>query len=185
LNPSTILFFLQGIIFPSGAYVHARLVLHPGGQCSILLLRKKIFCGNTLLTSNGILQHSETKSDEYHLSNAFYLRYLNRKWPKPCQTLPQQYFANHASDTPRAIPVNCVNNDDNHANNNNVDANEAAVAEAGETNLANDDVNTNYSNEVVEFRVAKLADKRPHPPPRRTLTQQTLPIRQLIHQEMK
>jgi hypothetical protein len=78
--------------------------------------------------------------------------------------LPQQYFANHASNPPRAIPVNYVDNDDNNANNNNVDANEAIVAEAGETNVANDDVNTNNSNEVVEFRVAKLADKQPQPP---------------------
>jgi hypothetical protein len=31
------------------------------------------FCGNTLYTSNGILQHSATKSDDYHLSTAFYL----------------------------------------------------------------------------------------------------------------
>ncbi len=46
------------------------------------------------------------------------------------------------------------------------------MAEAGKNNLANDDVNTNDSHEVVEFRVAKLADKSPHPPPQKTLPQQ-------------
>ncbi len=56
---------------------------------------------------------------------------------------------------PRAIPVNHVNNDDNHTNNN-VDSNEAIVAEAGEANVANDDVNTNDSNEVGESRAADL-----------------------------
>jgi hypothetical protein len=135
------------------------------------------YCGNMLHTfnGNGILQHSETKSDDYHLSTAFYLWYLYRKRPKPLlppQTLPQWYFANHASDPPRANPVNYVNNDDNSTNNNNVDANEAVVAEAGETNVANDDVNTNNSNQVVEFRVAKLADKQPHLLLQRTLLQQ-------------
>jgi hypothetical protein len=43
------------------------------------------------------------------------------------------------------------------------------VAEVGETNVANDDVNTNDSNEVVDSTVANLADKQPHPPLQRTL----------------
>ncbi len=74
-----------------------------------------------------------------------------------------------ANSSPRAIPVNYVNNNDNHTNNNNVDSNEAIVAEAGETNVANDDVNTNDSNEVVESRAANLANKQPCPPLQRTL----------------
>jgi hypothetical protein len=72
---------------------------------------------------------------------------------------------------PTAIPVNYVNNDDNAANKNNIDSNEAVVAEAKETNVANDDVNTNDSNEVVESTAADLADKQPHPPLQRTLPQ--------------
>ncbi len=69
-----------------------------------------------------------------------------------------------ADSRPRAIPVNYVNNDDNDANNNNVDGNEAIVAEAGVTNVANEDVNTNNSNEVADSTAANLADKQPHPP---------------------
>ena len=34
---------------------------------------KEDFCGNTLYTANGILQHFESKPDEYHKSTAFYL----------------------------------------------------------------------------------------------------------------
>jgi hypothetical protein len=51
-----------------------------------------------------------------------------------------------ADSNPTATPVNYVNNDDNDANNNIIDSNEAVVAEAWETNVANDDVNTNDSN---------------------------------------
>jgi hypothetical protein len=58
-----------------------------------------------------------------------------------------------------AIPVNFVNIDENDANNDNIDSSGAVVAEARETNVANNDVNTNYSNEVVESTVADLADK--------------------------
>jgi hypothetical protein len=43
LEPSTILFILQVLIFPSVAYIHAHLVLLLEGQCSNLLLRKKSF----------------------------------------------------------------------------------------------------------------------------------------------
>ncbi len=43
------------------------------------------------------------------------------------------------------------------------------MAEARETNVANDDVNTNDFNEVVESTAAILADKQPHPPLLRTL----------------
>jgi hypothetical protein len=75
---------------------------------------KEDFCGNTPYTANGILQHSELKPDEYHTSTAFCLLYLLCKQPKPLlhpwelspQTLPQQYFDNHAFDPPKAIPVN-------------------------------------------------------------------------------
>jgi hypothetical protein len=69
-----------------------------------------------------------------------------------------------ADSNPTAIPVNYVNNDDNDTNNTIIDSNEAVVAEAGETNVANDDVSTNDSNEAVESTAAKLADKQPHPP---------------------
>jgi hypothetical protein len=34
-------------------------------------------CKNTLYTSNGILQHSEAKSDEYHQPTAFYFQKLS------------------------------------------------------------------------------------------------------------
>jgi hypothetical protein len=37
------LFILRGKNISSVAYVHVRLVLHPGGQSSILLLTKKFF----------------------------------------------------------------------------------------------------------------------------------------------
>ncbi len=75
---------------------------------------ERFFCGNTPYTANGILQHSESKPDDYHESTAFYLWYLFCKQPKPLlnpqelspQTLPLQYFDNHASDPSRAIPVN-------------------------------------------------------------------------------
>ncbi len=86
-----------------------------------------------------------------------------------------------ADSNPTAIQVNCVDNDDNDANNNITDSNEAVVAEDGETkNVANDDVNINASNEVVECTAANLVN----------LTHRykgychnaTLPIRQPIHQ---
>jgi hypothetical protein len=76
-----------------------------------------------------------------------------------------------ADSNPTAIPANYVNNNDNDANNDIIDSNEAVVAEAGETNVANDDVNTNDSNEVIDSTVADLADKQPHPPLQRTLPQ--------------
>ncbi len=74
-----------------------------------------------------------------------------------------------ADSNPTAIPVNHVNNDNNETNNSIIDSNEAVVAEAGETNVANDDVNTNDSNEVVDSTAANSADKQPHPPLHRTL----------------
>ncbi len=73
-----------------------------------------------------------------------------------------------ANSSPRNIQVNYVNNDDNDTKNNNIDSNKAIAAEARETIVANDDVNTNDSNEVVESTVAALADKQPHPPLQRT-----------------
>ncbi len=73
-----------------------------------------------------------------------------------------------ADSNPTAIPVNYVNNDDNDANNNDIDSNEAVVAEAGETNVANHDVNINDSNEVIDSTAANLADKQPHPPLQKT-----------------
>jgi hypothetical protein len=74
-----------------------------------------------------------------------------------------------ANSNPTEIPVNHVNNDDNDANNNIIDSNWAVVAEAGETNVANDDVNINDSKEVVDSIAADLADKQPHPPLQMTL----------------
>jgi hypothetical protein len=74
-----------------------------------------------------------------------------------------------AISNPTAIPVNYVNNDDNDTNNYIIDSNEAVVAEAGETNVANDDVNTSDSNEVIDSKAATLADKQPHPMLQRTL----------------
>jgi hypothetical protein len=41
----------------------------------------------------------------------------------------------------------------------NIDSNEDVVAEARETNFANDDINTNESNEVIDSTAANLADK--------------------------
>jgi hypothetical protein len=78
-----------------------------------------------------------------------------------------------ADSTPTGIPVN-VNNDDNDTNNNDIDSNEAVVAEATESNVANDDINTNESNEVIESAAANLDDKQPRPLLRRTLPQREL-----------
>ncbi len=74
-----------------------------------------------------------------------------------------------ADSNPTGILVNYVNNVDNDANNNNIDSNEAVVAEAREINVTNDDVNTNDSNEVFDCTAADLVDKQPHPPLQRTL----------------